>query len=59
MEKGTARKRTVNSDMPIGKLTRTKDFLPPAQLAIPDKTIKVALSLKSPHGKGMGVKPQP
>lgn len=43
----TMKKRMVNSDMPIGKLTRIRDFLPPpAQLAVPEETIKVTISLK-------------
>ena len=36
-----------NSDMPIGKLVRIKDFLPlPADLAIPEETAKITISLK-------------
>lgn len=39
--------KTVNLDMPIGKLMRIKDFLPPpAELAIPEETIKITISLK-------------
>jgi len=35
-----------NSDMPIGKLTPVKDFLPPPdQLVVPEETVKVTLSL--------------
>lgn len=41
------KKKTINSDMPIGKLMRIKDFLPsPAELAIPEETVKITLSLK-------------
>jgi len=36
-----------NTDMPIGKLTRAKDFLPPPEaLAMPEETIKITLALK-------------
>ncbi|MBU0503366.1 MAG: CopG family transcriptional regulator [Candidatus Omnitrophota bacterium] len=38
--------RNNNSDMPIGKLTKIKDFLPPpAELAIPEETEKITISL--------------
>jgi len=41
------KKRTINQDMPIGKLTRVKDFLPPpAELATPEETTKITISLK-------------
>jgi predicted DNA binding CopG/RHH family protein len=41
------RKKTYNSDEPIGKLTRIKDFLPPPQqLAVAEDTVKVTISLK-------------
>ncbi|MDO8663011.1 MAG: CopG family transcriptional regulator [Candidatus Omnitrophota bacterium] len=41
------RKKTINADMPIGKLTKVKDFLPPpAQLAMPEETTKITISLK-------------
>ncbi len=41
------KKKTINADMPIGKLTRVKDFLPPpAQLAMPEETTKITISLK-------------
>lgn len=41
------RKKTINSDMPVGKLTRIKDFLPaPDKLVIPEKTVKITISLK-------------
>lgn len=39
-------KRIVDADMPVGKLTRIKDVLPPPeQLVIPEETIKVTLLL--------------
>ncbi len=39
-------KRTVNSDFPVGKLTRIKDALPPPEkLVVPEDTIKVTLLL--------------
>jgi len=41
------KKRAVDSNMPIGKLKQIKDFLPsPADLAIPDETKKITISLK-------------
>jgi predicted DNA binding CopG/RHH family protein len=41
------RKKNINYDMPIGKLTRVADFLPPPKkLAITDDTVKVTISLK-------------
>ena len=40
------RKRTTDSDFPIGKLTRMKDVLPaPDKLVVPEETIKVTLLL--------------
>ena len=40
-------KKTINRDMPIGKLTRVKDFLPPpSALALPEDNVKVTISLK-------------
>ncbi|MBI3021455.1 MAG: CopG family transcriptional regulator [Candidatus Omnitrophica bacterium] len=39
-------KRTVDADMPAGKLTRIKNVLPPPeQLVMPEETIKVTLLL--------------
>lgn len=36
-----------NADMPIGKLTRIRDFLPPpAELATTEETTKITISLK-------------
>jgi hypothetical protein len=41
------RRKIANSDMPIGKLLRVKDFLPPPdELAIPEETAKITISLK-------------
>lgn len=41
------KKKTNNSDMPIGKLTRVKDFLPPPNaLAVTEANIKVTILLK-------------
>jgi len=41
------KKLKINSDMPIGKLHRIKDFLPsPDELVIPEETKKVTISLK-------------
>ena len=41
------RKKIMDDDMPVGKLTRIPDFLPPPEeLVMPDeKTIKVTISL--------------
>lgn len=45
--KDIMKKKTVNSNMPFGKLTRIKDFLPPpSALATPEETVKVTISLK-------------
>lgn len=39
-------KKKNKSDMPVGKLTRVEDFLPPSeQLVMPEETVKVTLSL--------------
>jgi hypothetical protein len=39
-------KKRIDYDMPIGKLTRVKDFLPPPdQLVFPQDTVKVTISL--------------
>ena len=39
-------KKKNKSDMPVGKLTRVDDFLPPPeQLVMPEETVKVTLSL--------------
>lgn len=41
------KRKTHDIDMPVGKLTRINDFLPhPQQLAVPEETIKVTISLK-------------
>jgi predicted DNA binding CopG/RHH family protein len=41
------KKKTINSEMPIGTLVRVKDFLPsPAELAIPGESKKITISLK-------------
>lgn len=41
------KKRIIDRDRPIGKLTRVEDFLPPPnELALPEDTIKVTISLK-------------
>ena len=41
------KKKMINSDMPVGKLERIKDFLPPPEdLAIPEKTKKITIFLK-------------
>ena len=36
-----------DSDMPIGKLTRVRDFLPPpSELVMPENTVKITVALK-------------
>jgi predicted DNA binding CopG/RHH family protein len=46
-EEDTMKKRMTSLDMPIGKLTRIKDFLPsPAELVIPEETKKITISLR-------------
>ncbi len=41
------KKKAISRDMPIGKLTRVKDFLPPpGALVVSDETVKVTISLK-------------
>ena len=41
------KKKTINHNMPIGKLTKVKDFLPPpSSLVVPEETVKVTISLK-------------
>lgn len=40
------KKKIPNKDMPIGKLTRVSDFLPPPEeLVIPEETVKITISL--------------
>ncbi len=40
------KKIAINSEMPIGKLFRVKDFLPPpAQLAAPVVSMKITIAL--------------
>lgn len=39
-------KKTTNSDMPAGRLTKVRDFLPPpGALAVPEDTVKVTIAL--------------
>ncbi len=41
------KKKAINSDMPVGKLVKVRDFLPPpSHLAIPEETEKITISLK-------------
>ena len=38
--------KKLDTDMPVGKLTRVKDFLPPPEkLAMPQQTVKVTIIL--------------
>jgi len=40
------KRKTEDLNMPIGKLTRVKDFLPtPAELVTNEKTVKVTIAL--------------
>ena len=40
------KKKIIDPDMPIGKVTLVKNFLPPPdQLVFPDETVKVTLAL--------------
>ena len=40
------KKKASDWNMPVGKLTRVKDFLPPPeQLIMPEETVKVTISL--------------
>ncbi len=40
------KKRKIDPDAPIGKLTRIKDFLPPPEeLVFPKRTVKITISL--------------
>jgi predicted DNA binding CopG/RHH family protein len=40
------KKSKFDLDMPIGKITRVKDFLPsPEELMMPERTVKVTLRL--------------
>ena len=46
--KSIMKKKAINSDMPIGKLKRVEDFLPPpSHLAVPEETKKITISLKT------------
>jgi predicted DNA binding CopG/RHH family protein len=41
------KRKTKDSNMPIGKLIRVKDFLPsPEELVTTEKTVKVTIALK-------------
>ena len=41
------KKKVTNQNMPIGKLTKVKDFLPPPHdLIVPQETVKVTIALK-------------
>ncbi len=41
------KRKIKDLDMPVGKLTRIKDFLPsPAELVFPEETVKVTIALK-------------
>ncbi|OGW91323.1 MAG: CopG family transcriptional regulator [Omnitrophica bacterium RIFCSPHIGHO2_02_FULL_63_14] len=40
-------KKKIDPDMPVGKLIRIKDFLPPPnELALPSDTVKITIFLK-------------
>jgi len=41
------KRKKIDPDMPVGKLTRVNDFLPPpSELVKPDDTVKVTIALK-------------
>ncbi len=41
------KKIDIDEDMPLGRLTRVKDFLPsPKDLVIPDENVKITISIK-------------
>lgn len=41
------KKKIKDLDMPVGKLSRVKDFLPtPAELVSPERTVKITIALK-------------
>lgn len=41
------KKRMIDFNKPIGKLTRARDFLPPpSELVLPEETVKVTIALK-------------
>ena len=43
---GNIMSKKINSDEPMGKLTRVKDFLPPPSQLVPrEETVKVTLAL--------------
>lgn len=43
---GAIMKKKIDNDMPVGKLTKLNDFLPPPEaLVLPQKTVKVTLRL--------------
>ena len=45
-EKFIMKRKTEDSHMPIGELTRVKDFLPtPAELVTIEKTVKITIAL--------------
>ncbi len=42
------KRKQIDPDMPVGKLTLVKDFLPPpSKLIFPNDTVKVTISLKA------------
>ena len=42
------KKHKIDPDMPVGKMTRVKDFLPPPEeLVFPQQTVKITISLSS------------
>ena len=46
-ERFIMKRKTKDLNMPIGKLSRVRDFLPaPAELVVPEKTIKITIALK-------------
>ena len=45
-ERNSMKTKKTDMDMPVGKLTRVRDFLPPPEkLVMPQKTVKVTIML--------------
>jgi hypothetical protein len=43
------KRKTIDNDLPVGKMTKVDDFLPPpGELVIPKESIKVTLLLSKP-----------
>ena len=41
-------KKKIDLDMPVGKLTKVEDFLPPpSKLVVPEPTVKITIALRA------------